>query len=61
MGEGARFEPRAEVPSWEELKRLCAAFVRVGVRRIRLTGGEPLGRRDVMRLVTALGGWVAGT
>ncbi len=55
MAEDMRFLPKAELLSLEELERLCAAFIRLGVRKIRLTGGEPLVRRDVMRLVEALG------
>jgi cyclic pyranopterin phosphate synthase len=55
MAEDMRFLPKAELLSLEELERLCAAFIRLGVRKIRLTGGEPLVRRDVMRLIEALG------
>jgi len=55
MAEDVEFLPKAEVLSLEELERLGAAFVRLGVTKIRLTGGEPLVRRDVMRLVEALG------
>lgn len=50
-----RFLPRSEVLSLEELHRLALAFVDHGVRRIRLTGGEPLVRRDMIDLVRALG------
>jgi cyclic pyranopterin phosphate synthase len=49
------FLPRAEVLSLEELYDVAAAFVRRGVRKIRLTGGEPLVRRDVMTLIERLG------
>ncbi|MGX7926632.1 GTP 3',8-cyclase MoaA [Tsuneonella sp. HG094] len=49
------FLPRREVLSLEELHRLALAFIDRGVSRIRLTGGEPLVRRDVMELVHALG------
>jgi GTP 3',8-cyclase len=55
MSENMQFLPRPEVLSFEELERLCSTFIRLGVRRIRLTGGEPLVRRDIMDLVTALG------
>ncbi len=41
--------------SLEELDRLCSAFVRLGVRKLRLTGGEPLVRRNIMSLVRNLG------
>ena len=49
------FLPKAEVLTLEELDRLCSAFVGLGVRKLRLTGGEPLIRRGVMTLVRALG------
>ena len=55
MAEDMHFLPRAEVLSLEELERLCTAFVRLGVRKLRLTGGEPLVRRDVATLVARLG------
>ncbi|WP_390551155.1 GTP 3',8-cyclase MoaA [Qipengyuania sp. MTN3-11] len=55
MPERMRFLPRAEVLSLEELHRLALAFVDRGVTRIRLTGGEPLVRRDMIDLVRALG------
>ena len=50
MSESMTFLPKAEVLSLEELDRLCSAFVRKGVRKLRLTGGEPLVRRNVMSL-----------
>lgn len=50
-----RFLPRKEVLSLEELHRLALAFIDRGVRKVRLTGGEPLVRRDVIDLVRALG------
>src|ERR1700687_5588878 len=43
MAEDMTFLPKAEVLSLEELERLCAAFIRRGVRKLRLTGGGPLG------------------
>ncbi|HWA81700.1 MAG TPA: GTP 3',8-cyclase MoaA [Acetobacteraceae bacterium] len=55
MAEDMTFLPKAEVLSLEELERLCGAFIGLGVRKIRLTGGEPLVRRDVMRLIENLG------
>ena len=55
MPEHMSFLPKADVLSLEELERVCLAFVRKGVSRIRLTGGEPLVRRDVMKLFAALG------
>jgi cyclic pyranopterin phosphate synthase len=55
MAEEMTFLPKAELLTLEELERVSAAFIRLGVRKIRLTGGEPLVRRDVMRLVRGLG------
>ncbi|WP_419899590.1 GTP 3',8-cyclase MoaA [Roseomonas sp. USHLN139] len=55
MAEDMSFLPKAEILSLEELERLCAAFIGLGVDRLRLTGGEPLVRRDVMRLIRNLG------
>ena len=55
MAEDMTFLPKAEVLSLEELERLCSAFVRRGVRKLRLTGGEPLVRKNVMSLVRGLG------
>src|SRR5215469_9097517 len=56
MPEHMTFVPRAELLTLEELERLCRAFIAKGVERLRLTGGEPLVRRDVMRLFERLGG-----
>jgi GTP 3',8-cyclase len=55
MSEQMSFLPKAELLSLEELERLGKALIRHGVKRIRLTGGEPLVRRDVLQLVAALG------
>ena len=55
MAEDMTFLPRSEVLSLEELDRLCSAFVRLGVRKLRLTGGEPLVRRNIMSLFRSLG------
>jgi cyclic pyranopterin phosphate synthase len=55
MAEDMIFVPKKELLSLEELDRLCAAFIRLGVTRLRLTGGEPLVRRDVMWLIRSLG------
>src|SRR3954470_7677477 len=54
MAERQVFLPKAEVLSLEELDRLCSTFVGLGVRRLRLTGGEPLVRKNVMELFRAL-------
>jgi cyclic pyranopterin phosphate synthase len=54
MAEDMTFLPKADVLSLEELDRLCSAFIRRGVKKLRLTGGEPLVRRDIMWLVQRL-------
>ncbi|MBX6322392.1 MAG: GTP 3',8-cyclase MoaA, partial [Rhodospirillaceae bacterium] len=54
MAEDMVFLPKAELLTLEELDRVCSAFVRFGVRKIRLTGGEPLVRRDIMTLFRSL-------
>ena len=55
MPERMTFLPKAEVLTLEELRALAQAFIARGVRKIRLTGGEPLVRRDMIELVRALG------
>ena len=55
MGADPDFLPKDEVLSLEELARLSRLFIRLGVRKIRLTGGEPLVRRDILTLVRELG------
>ena len=55
MAEDMTFLPKTEILTLEELEQLCAAFIRLGVRKIRITGGEPLVRRNVMSLIRALG------
>ena len=59
MAEAMTFLPKAELLTLEELDRLGTAFVGLGVRKIRLTGGEPLVRRNVMWLIEQLGRHVA--
>ncbi len=54
MSEKMQFLPKADLLTIEELDRICSAFVRRGVRRLRLTGGEPLMRRGIMALVNGL-------
>jgi cyclic pyranopterin phosphate synthase len=51
MAEDMTFLPRAQLLTLEELRDTAAAFVDLGVRKIRLTGGEPLIRRDILKLV----------
>ncbi|WP_224701778.1 GTP 3',8-cyclase MoaA [Devosia aquimaris] len=55
MAEDMTFLPKREVLSFEEIERIAAAFIDRGTTRIRLTGGEPLVRRDIMDLVRSLG------
>lgn len=55
MAENMTFLPRNDLLTLEELDRLCTAFVRRGVDKIRITGGEPLVRRNVMTLFHNLG------
>jgi cyclic pyranopterin phosphate synthase len=54
MSEHMSFLPKADLLTLEELDRLCSAFVAKGVRKLRLTGGEPLVRRGIMTLFASL-------
>jgi cyclic pyranopterin phosphate synthase len=54
MAENMTFLPKRDLLSLEELDRLCSAFIARGVRKLRLTGGEPLVRRDIMTLFRSL-------
>lgn len=54
MAEDMTFLPKKDLLSLEELERLCSVFIAKGVRKLRLTGGEPLVRRNVMELVRQL-------
>lgn len=49
MAENMQFLPKKELLTLEELDRLCSKFVELGVQKLRITGGEPLVRRDIMR------------
>ena len=55
MAEEMSFLPKAELLTLEELDRMCSAFVGLGVKKLRLTGGEPLVRRGIMTLFGSLG------
>lgn len=55
MAETMQFLPRAEVLTLEEIARVARTFVALGVRKIRVTGGEPLVRRNVLTLIQELG------
>src|SRR6266404_3694348 len=54
MSEDMTFLPKADLLTLEELDRLCSPLIAKGVRKLRLTGGEPLLRRNVMSLVRSL-------
>jgi cyclic pyranopterin phosphate synthase len=54
MSEDMAFLPKRDLLSLEELDRICTAFVGRGVRKLRITGGEPLVRRDIMKLFGSL-------
>ncbi len=54
MSEHMTFLPKKDLLSLEELDRLCSVFVTKGVKKLRITGGEPLVRRDVMKLFRSL-------
>ncbi|HCK07183.1 MAG: GTP 3',8-cyclase MoaA [Paracoccaceae bacterium] len=54
MSENMSFLPKAELLTLEELDRLCSTFVRMGVNKLRITGGEPLVRRDIMGFFRAM-------
>jgi len=54
MAEDMTFLPKKDLLTLEELDRLCTAFIEKGVRKLRLTGGEPLVRKNIMQLVRNL-------
>ena len=54
MAEDMTFLPRQQILSLEELRDLALAFVELGIKKIRLTGGEPLVRRDIIKLVRSI-------
>jgi len=55
MAEDMTFLPKAKLLTLEELDRLCSAFLQLGIRKIRITGGEPLVRKNVLSLFRSLG------
>ncbi|MEO1239573.1 MAG: GTP 3',8-cyclase MoaA [Pseudomonadota bacterium] len=55
MSEQMTFLPKKELLTLEELDRLCSTFIRLGVKKLRITGGEPLVRRDIMKFFNGMG------
>lgn len=55
MSENMEFLPKKNVLSLEELDRLCNTFIELGVKKLRITGGEPLVRKNIMQLFNSLG------
>ncbi|WP_372885559.1 GTP 3',8-cyclase MoaA [Shimia sp.] len=55
MSENMTFLPKKELLTLEELDRMCSTFIRLGVRKLRITGGEPLVRRDIMTFFDSMG------
>jgi cyclic pyranopterin phosphate synthase len=58
MSEHMQFLPRSEILTFDEIDQIASAFIARGTRKIRLTGGEPLVRRDIMELVEKLGSYL---
>ena len=54
MSENMTFLPKKELLTLEELDRMCSAFIRMGVKKLRITGGEPLVRRGIMTFFEAM-------
>ncbi len=54
MAENMTFLPKKELLTLEELDRMCSTFVRMGVEKLRITGGEPLVRRDIMKFFQSM-------
>ena len=54
MSENMTFLPKKDLLTLEELERLCTVFINLGVKKLRLTGGEPLVRKNIMDLIASL-------
>src|SRR5215217_8647775 len=59
MSEDMTFLPKRDLLTLEELDRLCTVFIEKGVRKLRLTGGEPLVRKNIMHLVRQISRHIA--
>ncbi len=55
MSEAMEFLPKRDLLTLEELDRLCSAFIELGITKLRITGGEPLVRRNIMQFFNAMG------
>ena len=55
MKENMTFLPKNEILTLEEIERLCDNFIEVGINKIRITGGEPLVRKNIIKLINNLG------
>jgi cyclic pyranopterin phosphate synthase len=60
MAEDMQFLPKKDILSLEEIEEICRAFMKLGTRKIRLTGGEPLVRKGIMQVINNLGKEVGG-
>ena len=60
MAEDMQFLPKKDILSLEEIEEICRAFMKLGTRKIRLTGGEPLVRKGIMKVINNLGKEVGG-
>ena len=58
MAENMKFLPKKELLSLQELERICVTFIKLGTKKIRITGGEPLVRKNVMQLFSNLGKFI---
>ncbi len=58
MSENMKFLPKKELLSLQELERICTTFIKLGTKKIRITGGEPLVRKNVMQLFNNLGKFI---
>ena len=61
MKEKMTFLPKNELLSLEEIERLCDNFIEMGIKKIRLTGGEPLVRKNIMYLISKLGNKISNS